>query len=108
MTAIVFQKFFQNRSLAEKLLDTGIRPLCEATKDKEWGIGMGFRDAERYLQSGSLFVQGQNLMGLVLMDVRKTLAVGLWQPFSEFLVIGDSLMHGTESDRVKVVCVPGA
>ncbi len=69
---------------------------------------MGFREAERCLWLGTPFLLGQNLMGRILMDVRKILAVGLWQPFSEFLVIGDSLTRGTESDRVKVVCVPGA
>jgi len=60
-------KFSQNAKLAQKLQATGTRTIAEATpKDKTWGIGISFQNAVR----GDAW-KGKNLLGKVLMIVRK-------------------------------------
>ena len=65
------EKFRQNEYLKEILLNTGDKVLVEASpSDKIWGIGLGENDPLIYIESNW---KGQNLLGKVLMDVRKTI-----------------------------------
>lgn len=68
----LFEKFRQNRELAEMLLGTGDTILAEcAVKDRIWGIGLNMRDNDRFdIKKWN----GQNLLGFALMEVRKCLA----------------------------------
>ena len=62
-------KFGQNDHLRSKLLKTGTRTIAEAsTKDYIWGIGISFK----YAVKGDKW-RGMNLLGKVLMKVRKKL-----------------------------------
>jgi ribA/ribD-fused uncharacterized protein len=65
----VFAKFTQNPELSDKLLATQDKILVEASPyDKIWGIGFNKYEA---LVNKSKW--GQNLLGHVLMDLRKNL-----------------------------------
>ena len=71
MVTAVYKKFSQNPILLQQLLDTNDRILVEASPyDKIWGIGMSEQHADA--QDMSKW-QGQNLLGKVLMDIRKEL-----------------------------------
>lgn len=61
MMEIVFNKFIQNRSLKEKLLDTGNKYLEETNwwKDDFWGV--------------DIKIGGKNNLGKILMKVRECL-----------------------------------
>ena len=64
-------KFSQNQLLKEFLLSTGTKILVEASPyDKIWGIGLGASDEN--IANPSLW-QGQNLLGIALMQVRDIL-----------------------------------
>ena len=64
-------KFSQNEPLKEFILSTGSKILVEASPyDKIWGIGMSASDEN--VTNPSLW-QGQNLLGIALMEVRETL-----------------------------------
>ena len=62
------EKFRQNPSLRQKLLETGNKLLVECSRsDKVWGIGRGMND----LQAGHPNAwKGQNLLGYTLQAVR--------------------------------------
>ena len=64
-------KFFQNKDLLEKLLNTGDILLAEcAPNDNKWGIGIAVDDPRRFdIKTWT----GQNLLGRILMDVREEL-----------------------------------
>lgn len=67
----LFAKFSQNPKLRERLKSTGSAILAEcAVKDRVWGIGLSMRDPNRLDRTKW---QGQNLLGYVLMMVRKRL-----------------------------------
>jgi ribA/ribD-fused uncharacterized protein len=60
MESIVFEKFKQNLDIREKLLATGDEHLIEASpRDSFWGFGPDKK--------------GKNMLGIVLMNVRKKL-----------------------------------
>ena len=62
-------KFSQNPRLAKILKATGSRTIAEATpRDNTWGIGISFKNAVH----GATW-KGKNLLGKVLMKVRKKL-----------------------------------
>lgn len=62
-------KFRQNTELREKLLATGERELVEASaRDRDWGIGFIFMEAEAHRGEW-----GDNLLGKALMEVRDIL-----------------------------------
>lgn len=64
-------KFFQNKELLQRLLDTGDRLLAEcAPNDNKWGIGIAVDDERRF---DVCSWTGQNLLGRILMDVREEL-----------------------------------
>ena len=66
-------KFFQNKDLLEKLIQTGDALLAECSKkDDIWGIGIADKDPDRY-NVGSW--TGRNLLGRCLMEVREELRV---------------------------------
>lgn len=68
----VFAKFDQNIELGTVLLETKDLLLVECSQmDKQWGIGY-FANAPECINP-SLW-KGQNLLGLMLMDVRHTLS----------------------------------
>ena len=68
-------KFSQNEPLKEFILSTGSKILVEASPyDKIWGIGM--RASDENITNPSLW-QGQNLLGIALMEVRETLRQNL-------------------------------
>lgn len=67
-------KFSQNRSLREKLSNTGKLKLGEASKNPRWGIGLELGDPEvlnqeKWLESG-------NLLGKSLMKIRDKIQQG--------------------------------
>ena len=65
----VLEKFRQNPELAEKLGKTGEEIIAEcAVNDRIWGIGLSMKDENRYCSDKW---RGQNLLGKVLMRVRK-------------------------------------
>lgn len=64
-------KYSQNEDLYEKLLNTGSKILVEANpKDCIWGVGLSYDDP---LILDEKNWRGQNLLGKVLMDVRRNL-----------------------------------
>lgn len=64
-------KFSQNPHLKSFLLSTGNAILAEASPyDAVWGIGMDIKQAEK---AGPEAWQGENLLGLALMEVRDML-----------------------------------
>lgn len=65
-------KFSQNINLKQKLLETGLKTLYEASKrDNIWGIG--FYDIDAVVRDKSEY--GSNLLGKALMDIRTELNV---------------------------------
>lgn len=61
-------KFDQNPELKQKLLDTGIAYIAEASPfDKIWGIGLNKHQAK---DMPSEHWRGQNLLGNILMEIR--------------------------------------
>lgn len=71
VTAICLEKFRQNADLSQLLLDTGSRILVEASPvDRIWGIGLAPDDPLALDQHNW---RGQNLLGQILMQVRKRL-----------------------------------
>jgi hypothetical protein len=64
-------KYSQNEELKTKLLDTGDKILVEVNpRDNIWGIGMDENNPDIHDETKW---KGQNLLGKVLMDVRKIL-----------------------------------
>ena len=67
----LLQKFYQNKDLKNRLLDTGDSLLAEcAVNDRIWGIGLSMHDPERFCQAKW---KGENLLGYTLMAVRDKL-----------------------------------
>lgn len=67
----LLEKFSQNQDLKNKLLSTGDKLLVEDSPyDKIWGIGLSSDVAKAWDTDSWL---GENCLGKVLMDVRKTL-----------------------------------
>lgn len=66
MKEIVFCKFAQNPQLQPKILETGDKPLLEATYDSYWGCGLPL--SARKLKQGDW--HGKNYLGLILVDCR--------------------------------------
>lgn len=59
----------QNGDLRKQLLATGTRDLVEASpRDRIWGIGFGWKNAEKQRQRWGL-----NLLGKALVEVRERL-----------------------------------
>lgn len=69
MRTIVQEKFFQNDALQSKLIDTGTNVLIEETTDTFWGAGATF--GSKLLNNGKW--TGQNILGLILANVREDL-----------------------------------
>lgn len=64
-------KFSQNKNLMDFLLSTGEKVIVEASPyDRVWGIGMSANNTN--VMRPDLW-EGENLLGFVLMDVRKML-----------------------------------
>lgn len=81
MKEIAFPKFAQNPSLRIKLLETGDRPLLEASYDSFWGCGYNL--SARKLLQGEW--QGKNYLGQILVEcrneiIREKAASGSKQP----------------------------
>lgn len=73
MFLALYHKFRQNPDLKNYLLMTKDSILAEASPyDKIWGIGLGIEYPERFDYSKW---RGENLLGKVLMDVRKQLTL---------------------------------
>lgn len=70
MRSIVYNKFAQNESILEKLLNTGESPLYECTQNRWWGCGLRF-DAPEW--NNFKAVPGLNKLGKLLMEVRAAL-----------------------------------
>lgn len=64
-------KFQQNDELKRYLLSSRQRKLGEASRNKEWGIGLTLADYGRLNPMNWL---GENLLGTTLMEVRNRLA----------------------------------
>ena len=74
MKIAVDAKFDQHQNLRQYLLDTEERQLCEASRDKFWGIGVHI--SSRDLQKIGKWKNdklGKNQLGKMLMDKRKEL-----------------------------------
>lgn len=68
-------KFQSNKDLKDKLMATGDSELAEcAVNDTIWGIGISMKDPKRFDKSQW---NGKNLLGNLLMQVRKTLECGV-------------------------------
>lgn len=66
------EKFSQNPSLRDFLLDTGDRVLVEASPvDRVWGIGVAADDPRA---ANPEQWEGENLLGFALMEVRRRIA----------------------------------
>lgn len=62
-------KFSQNLDLKKQLLDTGSKTLVEGSPyDKVWGVGLKWDDP-KILDDKNW--QGENLLGIALMEVRR-------------------------------------
>ncbi len=71
MREVCIAKFTQNPDRLETLLSTGDKTIVEASPhDTVWGVGLHWTD-EKILDEKNW--KGQNLLGKVLMDVRKLL-----------------------------------
>lgn len=71
MYKINYEKYFQNTRLKNILLNTGDKILVEANpRDTRWAIGLSAED-DRVLDESQW--QGENLLGKVLMELRKDL-----------------------------------
>lgn len=67
----VYEKFYQNKNLRDILLETENKILVESSPyDKVWGIGLNENEAKLIHPSKW---EGKNLLGKVLMEVRKKL-----------------------------------
>lgn len=67
-------KFSQNRSLRDKLCNTGQLTLGEASKNPRWGIGMDLSDEE--VLNTEKWLKDGNLLGKSLMEIRDELQKG--------------------------------
>lgn len=73
----VFEKFRQNPELRKRLERTGEEVIAEcAVKDRIWGIGLSMKDEHRFCVDRW---KGQNLLGKILMDVRKDIKQGNYE-----------------------------
>lgn len=73
----VFEKFRQNPELRKRLERTGEEVIAEcAVKDRIWGIGLSMKDKDRFCVERW---NGQNLLGKILMDVRKDIKQGNYE-----------------------------
>lgn len=73
----VFEKFRQNPELKKRLERTGEEVIAEcAVKDRIWGIGLSMKDEDRFCVDRW---KGQNLLGKILMDVRKDIKQGNYE-----------------------------
>ena len=73
----VFEKFRQNPELRKRLERTGEEVIAEcAVKDKIWGIGLSMKDEDRFCVERW---KGQNMLGKILMDVRKDIKQGNYE-----------------------------
>lgn len=73
----VFEKFRQNPELRKRLERTGEKVIAEcAVKDRIWGIGLSMKDEDRFCVDRW---KGQNLLGKILMDVRKDIKQGNYE-----------------------------
>lgn len=73
----VFEKFRQNSELRKRLERTGEEIIAEcAVKDRIWGIGLSMKDEDRFCVERW---NGQNLLGKILMDVRKDIKQGNYE-----------------------------
>lgn len=97
----VRQKFLQNKDLHDLLLETNYSLLAEASDANEvWAIGMPMDEYRKY-KPGNW--PGQNLMGKVLMDVRRELRV--WETVHE-----ENILDGPLGNMrlAEIVRLPGA
>lgn len=97
----VRQKFLQNQALQEELLATNYALLAEASDANEvWAIGLPMEEYKKY-KPGNW--KGQNLMGKVLMDVRRELRV--WETVRE-----EDILEGPlgKMRLAEIVRLPGA
>ena len=87
MRALLEQKFTRHHRLAAQLLETGDRVIAEATTwgDDLWGVVQGEDGVWR----------GQNLLGVLLMEVRDGLASGKLLPSDDYGTEAES--YGTEA-----------
>lgn len=69
MSNIIREKFTQNDDMLSTLLSTGAATLYEATTDHYWGIGSTLFSKDTYQETS----KGQNRLGLLLMELRKSL-----------------------------------
>lgn len=75
MEIACFAKFAQNADLYDGLAETTDKILVEASpRDCYWGIGIGADDSSRFDEDKW---QGENKLGIVLMDIRKQLCQGV-------------------------------
>ena len=71
------RSFDQNPELRKRLERTGEEVIAEcAVKDKIWGIGLSMKDEDRFCVERW---KGQNLLGKILMDVRKDIKQGNYE-----------------------------
>jgi ribA/ribD-fused uncharacterized protein len=95
MFSVNLAKFNQNHRLKDTLISTGNKIIVEASPyDVIWGIGLGSED-DRCLDETQW--RGQNLLGKVLMDVRKRLIL-----FDESQFIMSITQTSTERDAGKI------
>lgn len=97
----VRQKFLQNPELHDKLLATHYALLAEASTSSDvWAIGLPMEEYKKYKPGNWT---GENLMGQVLMDVRRELRV--WEKVHE-----ESVLEGPLGDMrlAEIVRLPGA
>ena len=67
LKAINLCKYQQHEDLKKRLLDTGNKPLWEATGDKYWGIGVFLLSQEA--KTG--WWRGENRFGKILVEIRR-------------------------------------
>ena len=73
----VLEKFRQNPELRKRLERTGEEIIAEcAVKDRIWEIGLSMKDEDRFCVERW---NGQNLLGKILMDVRKDIKQGNYE-----------------------------
>ncbi|MBR1704527.1 MAG: NADAR family protein [Clostridia bacterium] len=97
----VRQKFLQNQELYRQLEDTHYALLAEASDANDvWAIGLPMEEYKKY-KPGNW--KGQNLMGKVLMDVRRELRV--WETVHE-----EDILEGPLGNMrlAEIVRLPGA
>ena len=66
----IYEKFNQNKHLANILINTGSSMLVEASRDRDWGCGVSLYD-DRCLAPQTWYAQG--LLGQILEEVRRRL-----------------------------------